>query len=142
MHKICNKCGHKLLLDINWTYPLMKQRKYICNDCHKTYAHKAREARQLAKEENRLELFELDMKVEDLCEKIYRYRRVKKFLYSSVKAYFGLNTVKECKTAIWLLEYNLMICINLRHRRKNKYLAIQNMKSDPEFSKAVIDAKY
>ena len=142
MHKICNKCGNRLVLDVNWSYPQMKTRKYICMDCQNIHANNARVARQLAKEENRLELFELDLEIQELCEKIYRYRKVNKFLYPYVKNHFGLDTTTECKIAIWLLEYNLLVIKNVRHKRKNKYLAIQNMRHDPEFSKTVVDAKY
>lgn len=115
---------------------------YVCNDCHVIYGNKARVERQKAKEENRLELFELDLRVQELCEKIFKYRRVDKFLYPYVQMHFGLTTVAECKHAIWLLEYNLLVIKNVRHRRKNKYLAIRNMREDPEFSKAVINVSY
>lgn len=141
MHKICNKCGNRLLLDTNWTYPRMKARMYVCNECHAKYSNKSREDRQRAKEAGTLELFELDLQVIDLCEKIYHYRKVDKFLYPYVKNHFGLNTVAECKHAIWLLEYNLLVAKNSRRRSSTRSLILRGMRQDPQFNKYMIMSK-
>jgi len=147
MHKLCNKCGEPLVLDANWTYAQMKQRKYICNGCHVIYGHLARTARQEAKEAGNLEMFEMDLRIKELCEKIFKYRKVVShgkyiFIYPFVKEYFGLNTLGECRLALFYLEYNWEKIKNVRHRRKNKRLAILSMRADPEFRASTYNASY
>jgi hypothetical protein len=113
----------------------MKKRMYICNKCHTVYSNLIRESRQRAKEENRLEIFELDLQVRDLCEKNYSYRKVEKFLYPYVKNHFVFETVYQYKKAIWLLEYNLLRSKYAKRRSIERGIALRGMREDPEFNK-------
>jgi len=116
----------------------MRARVYHCNKCHTEHSHMARVKRQLAKDEGRLELYELDLQVQELCEKNFHYRKVEKFLYGFAKNHFGLNTVDECKRAIWLLEYNLLKSKYNKRRTDAKAIALRSMRMDPEFNRHFI----
>jgi hypothetical protein len=98
----------------------------------------ARVKRQIAKDEGRLELYELDLQVQELCEKNFHYRKVEKFLYAFAKKHFGLNTIWECKKAIWLLQYNLLKSKYAKRRTNEKAIALRGMRMDPEFNRYFI----